>query len=89
MGALGQTAKKENFKAFYANGKLKEKGKLKNGLKVGTWLYYHEEGWLEKRIEYKKNQARLQIFFNQKQEKIRMIDKNGNDVPFRGCNCRH
>lgn len=85
----GQTAKKETFKAYYENGKLKEKGKIKNGQKEGTWLYYHPDGWLEKRIQFKNNQATWQIFFNQKQEKIRMIDKNGNDVPFRGCNCRH
>jgi antitoxin component YwqK of YwqJK toxin-antitoxin module len=87
--ALGQTTKKELVKTYHNNGKLYEKGKLINSQKVGTWLYYHPDGWLEKRIKYRNNQAVWQIYFDAQHKKVRVIDKHGKDVPFRGCNCKN
>jgi antitoxin component YwqK of YwqJK toxin-antitoxin module len=29
---------------WYQNGKISEKGSFKNGIKVGSWIYYNEDG---------------------------------------------
>jgi DNA-dependent RNA polymerase auxiliary subunit epsilon len=84
-----QTPKKERIKTLYANGKIKENGIKRNGLKEGNWLIYSAEGWLEKRIKYKNDSAVWQVFYDSKQRKVKMIDKNGQEVPYKGCNCKN
>jgi flagellar hook assembly protein FlgD len=84
-----QNPNSENVKIYHANGKIKEKGRLKNSEKSGTWLYYHTEGWLEKKEKYKAGKLQWAIYYNAKHQTINSIDKNGNEVPFRGCNCKN
>lgn len=86
--STAQSAKIEHVNTHYSNGKLKEKGKKKDGLKHGTWLIYNQGGWLELRIKYKKDIAVWQVFYDSKQRKVKMIDKNGQEVPYKGCNCK-
>ncbi|NQY31284.1 MAG: hypothetical protein HRT69_17685, partial [Flavobacteriaceae bacterium] len=38
---------------YYKNGSIKEKGLMKNGLKVGWWTYYDSRGVLWQKDEYK------------------------------------
>jgi antitoxin component YwqK of YwqJK toxin-antitoxin module len=87
--AGAQSPKKERINTHYANGGVKEKGKKKDGLKHGTWLIYNQEGWLEQRIKYKNDLAIWQVFYDSKQRKVKMIDKNGIEVPYKGCNCKN
>ena len=37
---------------FYASGKVKEVGKYKNGISVGKWKFYNENGELVKKEVY-------------------------------------
>ncbi len=89
LRANSQPPKKERINILYSNGKTKEKGKKKHGLKQGTWLIYNQEGWLEQRIKYKNNIAIWQVYYDSKQRKVKMIDKNGQEVPYKGCNCKN
>lgn len=43
---------KFNYYALYSNGNLKELGNIKNKLKTGHWVYYHDNGQKEKEGEY-------------------------------------
>jgi antitoxin component YwqK of YwqJK toxin-antitoxin module len=41
-------------KVYYPNGKLKSKGRIKNGKRVGNWYEWFENGVLKSRSNYKK-----------------------------------
>jgi antitoxin component YwqK of YwqJK toxin-antitoxin module len=86
---LAQTAKKEHIKLLYPNGKVKEKGKMLAGKRLGTWLFYNPSGWLELRIKYRNGVAVWQVFYNEKQQKTKFIDKDGKEILYKGCNCKH
>ncbi|WP_088653435.1 toxin-antitoxin system YwqK family antitoxin [Geofilum rhodophaeum] len=41
------------FKSFFASGELESIGILRNGVKVGEWIWYHESGNVQNRSFYK------------------------------------
>jgi antitoxin component YwqK of YwqJK toxin-antitoxin module len=84
-----QSTKKEHVKLFFPNGKLKEKGKIMNGEKHGTWLHYNPNGGLDNRVKYRRGLAVWQVYYNEKQQKTKMIDKNGKEIIYKGCNCKN
>ncbi len=88
-GIAQQIKGKENVKNFHTNGKLKEKGSLKSGQKIGIWVYYHSEGWMEKKEKYKEGKLIWVVFYNAKHQITKSIDKNGNEIPYKGCNCKN
>jgi hypothetical protein len=88
-GIAQQIKGKENVKNFHTNGKLKEKGSLKSGQKTGIWVYYHSEGWMEKKEKYKEGKLIWVVFYNAKHQITKSIDKNGNEIPYKGCNCKN
>lgn len=55
--------------SYYIDGKLSIKGSFSQGLKVGEWFYYDQEGQLRKTTEYKKSQEIVSflVFYNGKQ----------------------
>lgn len=88
-GISQQNKGKESIKNYHANGKLKEKGSLKSGQKTGIWVYYHPEGWMEKKEKYKEGLLLWAIYYNEKHQITKSIDKSGNEVPYKGCNCKN
>ncbi|MBU3661869.1 MAG: hypothetical protein FGM41_01560 [Bacteroidetes bacterium] len=89
VGIAQQDMGKENIKKFHTNGKLKEKGSLKSGQKTGIWVYYHAEGWMEKKEKYKEGVLIWAVFYNARHQITKSIDRNGNEIPFKGCNCKN
>ena len=37
---------------WYANGKKKEEGTMKDGREVGEWIYYKEDGSIDKVLDH-------------------------------------
>lgn len=51
----------EIVQKFYQNGKLKESGRKISNKRIGEWLFYHQNGILEGRINYD-NEMRFVMF---------------------------
>jgi hypothetical protein len=43
----------DTISVYYQNGSIKEKGVIKNDLKIGWWSYYDSQGVLKQKEEYK------------------------------------
>ena len=43
-----------DFISYYRNGEVSIKGKLNNGLYIGKWFYYDDDGSLNKTLYYNK-----------------------------------
>jgi len=62
------------YEAHYANEKLSIKGQYEEGLREGTWYFYHDDGLLDRVIQFKHNQlVRKQVAINVKGNDI-LID---------------
>ncbi len=79
----------QKINTFYSNGNKKEKGKLKNGKKVGHWFVYTDTGWMEKREKWKDGNWIWTITYNQKHEKVEWTDNKGIRKSFKPCGCSH
>jgi YD repeat-containing protein len=83
------TVSVQKINTFYSNGNKKEKGKLKNGKKVGHWFIYTDTGWMEKREKWIDGNWIWTITYNEKHEKIEWADNKGNRKSFKPCGCSH
>jgi len=55
-GVMDEEGKREGiWEEYYVNGNLKARGTYRNDLKVGNWVYYHENGQLEQQGVYAEN----------------------------------
>ena len=55
-----------DFTSYYRNGVVSIKGKLDNGLYIGEWLYYDDDGSLNKTLYYNKKGEKIDsIMHNQ------------------------
>jgi antitoxin component YwqK of YwqJK toxin-antitoxin module len=71
------------YKRFFYNGKLEEKGNYDSGLKDGSWIKYHPNGKLEYRGQYldgKKTGGWEYYYPSGIQEAMEEFDKSGNLV---------
>lgn len=75
------------YSVNYPNGRLKEKGFYKGGVKHRTWYYYSEAGLMERREKWKNGVMVLQVFYNAKGKVIKTIDRNGKEFIRPPCNC--
>ena len=48
-----------DFTSYYRNGVVSIKGKLDNGLYIGEWLYYDDDGSLNKTLYYNKKGEKI------------------------------
>lgn len=87
--AQNEKPKKEKVKTFHENGKIKEQGKLLNGQKEGIWLTFHPSGYMLTREKYKNNLLQWAIYYNEKHQKVKLINKDGSETPYKGCNCKN
>lgn len=71
----------------YPNGRLKERGYYKNGLKHRTWYFYSETGVMERREKWNNGVLQEQVFYNAKGKVIKTIDRNGKEFNRPPCNC--
>jgi hypothetical protein len=51
-GSYAEGAKHGKWKHWYLDGTVKLEAEYKNGLEVGTWIYYSESGKESSRVEY-------------------------------------
>jgi len=57
---------KKYHKAYYKNGKLKEKGWIVNQNKTGYWFFYYKNGQLQSEGHFEENlKNKWWIFYNQ------------------------
>jgi antitoxin component YwqK of YwqJK toxin-antitoxin module len=65
-------SKKEYFKSYYPDGKLKEEGWILNGNKINYWFYYYENGNKKEEGHYENNQkVNWWVYYDIKQKVIR------------------
>lgn len=84
---LSQTPPKGKYLEKHENGKVKVKGRYKNGQKKGNWFYYLPNGQTQKRELWKNGALKTTYLYNEKGRIYQMIDKKGvHDVE--RCNCR-
>ena len=64
--------KKEEKKTYHENGRLKQKGSYKVGIKEGLWEYYWENGNLQNKGSYKDGEQQgIWEFYGQDDGKLR------------------
>ncbi len=71
----------------YENGKIKVKGKLKNGMKQGNWYYYSPNHVIQKREQYKNGILKRALHFNEKGQLVTIVLENGKEIPQKACGC--
>lgn len=65
----------------------KVKEKFKKGLKHGYQIYYHPEGWVEKKEKWQRGKLLYTIFYDKNHRKIKWVQANGVEKYYRNCGC--
>jgi antitoxin component YwqK of YwqJK toxin-antitoxin module len=84
---FSQTPPNGKYLEKHENGKMKVKGRYKNGQKKGNWFYYSSNGQPEKREFWKNGALKITYLYNEKGRIYQTIDKKGTHIIER-CNCR-
>jgi len=82
--AQNQTQK---VKDYYTNGLIKMKGNKLNDSKIGTWLYFDNNGKLIKKERWKNGDLKFTIIYNEKIKATEIIYKDGTVKKLKGCGC--
>lgn len=81
------TPKTGTYITKHSNGKVAQKGYLKNGEKHRLWMFYDEKGIVIKKEKWKNGTLQWQVFYNERGRIIKTVDKNGKEKEFSGCGC--
>ncbi|HYG16576.1 MAG TPA: hypothetical protein VEC12_12545 [Bacteroidia bacterium] len=71
---------------YHDNGKVKEKGVLKNGLKDGRWREYDTNGDLVKMTRYKNGEFRWERLYKEGKI-IQITNRKGKVRKMKNCGC--
>ncbi len=81
------TPKTGTYITKHSNGKIAEKGYLKNGEKHRIWSFYNQNGAITQKEKWKNGKLQWQVFYNERGRIIKTIDKNGKEKELSGCGC--
>ena len=80
---------KEKVLEKFPNGKVKMKGTMLQNNKVGIWYYYNPAGWIFYKEKWRNGILRWRIEYNEKHQKVRGINGKGEEIIYKGCNCKN
>ena len=66
-----------------------EQGKQLGSEKRGMWVYYTETGRPERKENWKKGIRQWTILYNEKNQKVKLINADGTEKLYKGCNCKN
>ncbi len=80
---------KEKVKETFPNGKLKMSGAYLQSKKVGIWFYYNPAGWIFYKEKWRNGNLMWRIEYNEKHQKVRGLNAKGEEIIYKGCNCKN
>ncbi len=87
LNTNAQTRKK--FEEKYPNGNFKVKGVYQNEKKAGNWIYYAETGSIIRKEKWKNGNFVWSIDYSEKHKKVKGMNAKGEEIIYKGCNCKN
>jgi antitoxin component YwqK of YwqJK toxin-antitoxin module len=74
------------FSTHHLNGKLSQRGRYKDGLRIGIWMYYDNTGLILKKERWKRDVLQWESHYI-KGRVVKIIDKKGRVRHRPECGC--